>query len=154
MCLGWARGRMRGDAKLSGLDMCPMRIKVGQKNPVVRNMARRGQMRLVRTGDAHYRTARLRVSRLDFEPAQMTRQLIAHTQRETARLLGYGDDVDAMNRDHDDLHRRLCDLFAIPSYSMQIAAGQVLPFREKSLADIEEDAVLCVQRLLRAHGVL
>lgn len=68
-------------------------------------------------------------------------------QRETARKLGYGDDVVAMNRDHDPLHRALCAWLGVPSVALP--DGQ--PGTE--LAGIEEDAVLAVQKLMRAHRV-
>ena len=60
-----------------------------------------------------------------------------------ARRLGYGDDWEAMTREHDPLHSRLCDFLGMPfSYSLMQAAGaDVCP----QLAALEEDAVLAVQ---------
>lgn len=74
-------------------------------------------------------------------------------QLKTARELGYGDDVAAMNRDHDPLHYSLCAWLQVPSYSMVIARNEPVTPAQASLAAIEEAAVLAVQRLMRAHGV-
>jgi len=76
-----------------------------------------------------------------------------HPKLRTARLLGYGDDWQAMDRDHDRLHAALCRWLGVPSHALEIAAGQSLPFERHALANYEEDAVLFVQRLMRAHGV-
>lgn len=70
-------------------------------------------------------------------------------QAETARRLGYGDDVLAMVLDHDPLHARLCDWLGIPaSYSLRLAAGE-LPADETYLAQAEEEAVIAVQRFIQ-----
>lgn len=74
-------------------------------------------------------------------------------QQQTARDLGYGDDVAAMNREHDPLHYSLCAWLQVPSYSMVIARGEPVTKPQAALAAIEEAAVLAVQRLMRAHGV-
>lgn len=71
----------------------------------------------------------------------------AEQQLETAVQLGYGDDVAAMNRDHDPLHRALCFWLQVPC----VALPEAQPGTE--LAGIEEAAVLAVQKLMRAHGV-
>lgn len=67
-------------------------------------------------------------------------------QRETARQLGYGPDVGAMNADHDPLHRALCSWLRVPC----VALPEGRPGTE--LALIEEAAVMAVQKLMRAHG--
>lgn len=73
-------------------------------------------------------------------------------QRETAALLGYGDDVDAMNADHDPLHRALCRWLGVTSHAMRDAAGEQMTPEEHTLAALEEDAVLKVQKFMRACG--
>lgn len=63
-----------------------------------------------------------------------------------ARRLGYGDDVDALTRDHDPLHSMICDMLGMPySYSLMEKAGGVID--NQSIPWVEEDAVLAVQRL-------
>lgn len=76
----------------------------------------------------------------------------ASDQAQTARELGYGEDVRAMNREHDLIHLDLCTWLRIPSLAIQQAAGRRLSQEDAGLAAIEEDAVLAVQRLIRAHG--
>lgn len=83
----------------------------------------------------------------------MGRPAIHMTKEQTARWLGYGSDIAALDRDHDPLHRRLCSWLGIPSYSMKDAAGEPLTADERRLAEVEEDAVLCVQRLVQHHKV-
>lgn len=68
-------------------------------------------------------------------------------QVHTAERLGYGDDVAGMNRDHDPLHRALCAWLGVPC--LALPEGQPGSY----LAGIEEEAVLAVQRLMRAHCV-
>lgn len=71
-------------------------------------------------------------------------------QAETANRLGYGDDVDAMTRDHDPLHSLLANWLGLDSsYSLRHAAGS-LADDEMHLAALEEDAVLAIQRLIQA----
>lgn len=72
------------------------------------------------------------------------------TQAETAEWMGYGDDVAAMNRDHDPLHARLCAWAGTDSVSLRIARGEDVTVVEQEIAWREEDAVLHVQRWLRA----
>ena len=74
-------------------------------------------------------------------------------QAETARDLGYGDDVDAMTRDHDALHSALCDWLGLPaSFSMMDAAG-LLHEADRPKAWAEESAVLALQKLMVMAGV-
>lgn len=72
-------------------------------------------------------------------------------QDNTAQFLG-ATSVMEMNRDHDNLHNTLCNLFCLPSFSMQEAQVVKLDDHGKELARLEEVAVLCVQRLIYAHG--
>lgn len=74
------------------------------------------------------------------------------TQAETARRLGYGEDVEAMNADHDPLHAALCRWLGVPSFALAAGRGEQLSPEQHELAALEEDAVLMVQRLMRAHG--
>jgi hypothetical protein len=74
-------------------------------------------------------------------------------QAAMARRLGYGEDVDAMTRDHDLLHALLADMLGLPcSLSLKLAAG-LANADDRQLADIEEAAVLAVQEFVRAAGV-
>lgn len=66
-------------------------------------------------------------------------------QAETARELGYGDDVGAMIADHDPLHALLCDFLRLPT-SFALSGGN------PDLAEAEETAVLAVQRFMRRAG--
>jgi hypothetical protein len=73
-------------------------------------------------------------------------------QARTALELGYGEDVEAMCRDHDPLHAVLADFLGLPrSYSLADAAG-ILPPEDKWLADLEEAAVLAIQAFMRQAG--
>lgn len=68
-------------------------------------------------------------------------------QAETARSLGYGDNIDLMNREHDQLHAMLADWLGLSaSYSLTVAAGGEV---EPGLAEAEEAAVMAVQRFMR-----
>jgi len=60
----------------------------------------------------------------------------------------YHGNLNAMCRQHDPLHALLCAWIGVPSHSLQQAAG--LP-ADPELAAYEEEAVIAVQALLRAH---
>ena len=77
------------------------------------------------------------------------------TQTRTAAWMGYEgpDAVDAMNAEHDPLHRELCAWLGLTSHSMRMAAGETLTPHECQLAAYEEHAVLGVQRLRQMHRV-
>lgn len=75
-------------------------------------------------------------------------------QRGTARALGYGDDVDGMNRDHDPLHRATCRWLGVVSHSMRVAAGETLTLAEQHLAELEETAVMALQKFMRHSGAI
>jgi len=71
-------------------------------------------------------------------------------QGETARALGYGDDVSAMTRDHDPLHAALAHWLGLPaSAALREAGGEPV---EPELAALEEAAVIAVQKFCRAAG--
>ncbi|MCR5875157.1 hypothetical protein LRS10_13745 [Phenylobacterium sp. J426] len=71
-------------------------------------------------------------------------------QRQTAKRLGYGDDLAAMTRDHDPLHAALAEWLGMKaSTALRHAAGEPV---SKGLADLEEAAVVAVQAYCRALG--
>jgi hypothetical protein len=70
------------------------------------------------------------------------------TQEETAEWMGYPS-VEAMNIEHDDLHRKLCAWLGLPSYSLLIAEGHQVSHEQATLAAYEEDAVLNLQRFIQ-----
>jgi hypothetical protein len=72
-------------------------------------------------------------------------------QAATARWMGYPN-AAAMNRDHDALHRALCAWLGVTSHAIRDAAGVPLTREEATLAALEEDAVLHVQRFMRHAG--
>lgn len=74
-------------------------------------------------------------------------------QLETARALGYGDDVAELNRQHDPLHVAMCKWLGVTSHSMRVAAGEELTSDEQRLAEQEEAAVIALQRFLRSCRV-
>ena len=79
----------------------------------------------------------------------MTGEQFDEHQRQMAARLGYGPDVAAMNRDHDPLHAALCRWLGVESQSLRAARGETLSFGEHFTANLEEDAVLAVQRFMR-----
>jgi hypothetical protein len=81
-------------------------------------------------------------------PERREEQSFEQHQTEMAAWCGY-DDAAAMNADHDGLHRSLCGFLGVTSLSMCAAAGKRLTGEEKAMADLEEDAVLYVQRFMR-----
>jgi hypothetical protein len=81
------------------------------------------------------------------------REVHAHPNAESpamAERLGYGQDVAAMTRHHDALHSMLCCMLGMTaSHSLMLVAGCE---SDATLAALEEDAVLAVQRFARAAG--
>lgn len=71
-------------------------------------------------------------------------------QRQTAQSLGYGRNVVKMVEDHDPLHALLADWLGLESFALRVASGE-LPVGDP-LADLEEDAVLAIQRFMVAAG--
>lgn len=70
----------------------------------------------------------------------------------TAKWMGYPvglTGIAEMDREHDPLHRRLCEWLGVTSQSMRDAAGEPLSPDQRKLACIEEDAVLHVQRFIQ-----
>lgn len=56
-----------------------------------------------------------------------------------------------MTRDHDPLHSALAAWVGLPaSLALQLAAGETA---DRELADLEEAAVLALQKLLRRAGL-
>lgn len=63
--------------------------------------------------------------------------------------------VAELNAMHDPLHAALCAWLGIESLALKQGRGERLTRHEQRLADIEEQAVLCVQRLcIQAGGKL
>lgn len=75
----------------------------------------------------------------------------AQHQAATARWMGYPD-ADAMNAAHDPLHRSLCRWLGVTSHAMREAAGESLTREEQTLANMEEDAVMHLQRFIVHAG--
>lgn len=72
-------------------------------------------------------------------------------QAETAQRLGYGSDVEGMNRDHDIAHCIFAYQMGLPySGSLYSAARYVKPTSENFL---EESAVLAMQAFAKSQGV-
>ena len=69
-------------------------------------------------------------------------------QEEMAKWLGCS--VEQMNAEHDKLHSKLSRWTKEHSYSLELAAGVRLTPQEYTLANLEEDAVLYLQRYLVA----
>lgn len=85
------------------------------------------------------------------------RPAIHMTKAQTAEWMGYGADVASMDVEHDLWHLRLCEWLGVESCSLLEASGVELDERQKRLAEIEEDAVLNLQRFVqmaRNEGVL
>ena len=67
------------------------------------------------------------------------------TQEEkTAAWMGVS--VEVMNRDHEDIHRMMQDVLNVRSHSLRIAAGERINYHDYCLANLEEAAVIAVQR--------
>lgn len=75
-----------------------------------------------------------------------------YSKDETAAWMGY-DTIEAMDRDHDNLHMALAGALGVQSYSLAEASGAKLSESEQELAWAEENAVLHVQRWMRMAGV-
>ena len=70
-------------------------------------------------------------------------------QAAMARWMGYPD-AEAMNAVHDSSHAALCAWLGIPSHSLACAHGEP---HDGTLAAIEEDCVLYLNRLMAHHKV-
>lgn len=82
----------------------------------------------------------------------MDRPALHMDKAQTAAWMGYPAGlvgIAALDRDHDPLHQRLCEWLGVRSHSMRDAAGEPLTHDERTLAAIEEDAVLNVQRFIQ-----
>lgn len=72
----------------------------------------------------------------------------------TAESLGYGSDVEAMNRDHELMHHILAHALGLPeSPVMRAVADDTWQHDPDGKLKLEEDAVMAVQRLARAYDV-
>jgi hypothetical protein len=78
----------------------------------------------------------------------MCKRRLHMTQEETARWLGCS--IEQMNADHDRLHAWFADATGQHSYSLDLAAKRPLTLEQHILANLEEDAILNIQRYLVA----
>lgn len=69
-----------------------------------------------------------------------------------AEWLGYGENTWQMNQDHDCLHELLAEAFGYESLSLKLAKGESLNHEDYTLANLEEEAVLYLQRFLIRKG--
>lgn len=76
---------------------------------------------------------------------------LAAEQQRTAESLGVS--VDEMNRVHDPLHRAVARWLGVESYALRFAAGAPLTAEQHELADIEEAAIMALQRWIHRAGV-
>jgi hypothetical protein len=72
-------------------------------------------------------------------------------QEKTALELGYGDDIEAMNRDHDMLHSMLCYMLGLKCSVTLRNVAMKLPTEDVQFH--EEEAVLAVQRFAKLMGI-
>ena len=70
--------------------------------------------------------------------------------RRTAKQHGYGGDTLLLCKEHEVMHIAVTHWLGIESATMRVLRGDS---SMKALSDMEEAAVLAVQRLARAHGV-
>jgi hypothetical protein len=70
--------------------------------------------------------------------------------RATARQYGYGDDTLTLCQEHEVMHIALTHWLGIESVTMRVLRGEA---DVQALSDLEEAAVLAVQRFARAAGV-
>jgi hypothetical protein len=83
-------------------------------------------------------------------PVRRPGQTFHAHQQETADWLGCT--VEQMNVDHDRLHRALAGWTGSTSHALRMGAGEVLTPDERTQADLEENAVLHLQRYMVATG--
>lgn len=82
-------------------------------------------------------------------PIQRPGQSLASHKRDMAQWMGCSS-VEQMDQDHDPLHAELTQWMGATSYSLLVAQGVDLPPPLRRLAELEENAVLHVQRWLQA----
>ena len=73
-----------------------------------------------------------------------------------ARWMGYAN-ADEMNAEHDPLHAQLAQWVGVTSFSLMEAQGIPLTLKQRRIAELEEGAVLHLQRWianLRQEGLL
>lgn len=87
-------------------------------------------------------------------PQRRPGQSFESHQLDMAEWMGCAS-VAEMNAAHDGIHSALCAWLGIESLALKQGRGERLTRHEQRLADIEEQAVLCVQRLaVQAGGKL
>lgn len=72
----------------------------------------------------------------------------SHDEHQSEMAEWMGCSVEEMNLAHDQLHRMLAELSGYTSYAMRQADGLPIAPDEQKLADLEEEAVLHLQRYL------
>lgn len=82
-------------------------------------------------------------------PMQGPGQSLESHKADMAKWMGC-ETVEEMDRDHDPLHAELCQWMGSTSYSLLAAQGVQLPDNLRRIAELEECAVLNVQRWLQA----
>lgn len=80
-------------------------------------------------------------------PRQQPGQSHDDHQREMAEWVGYS--VREMNDNHDATHDLLCRFLEVKSHSLMAARGEEY---DRESAELEEAAVLHVQRFMAHHG--
>lgn len=65
-----------------------------------------------------------------------------------AEWMGYPS-AEAMNHYHDDWHRVLCRWMDTTSLALKVASGEPITPEQSRLAELEENAVLHLQRFAR-----
>jgi len=81
-------------------------------------------------------------------PRRLPDQPFDAHQRHMADWIG-ARSVEEMNAAHDSLHAELCQWMGVTSFSLLMAQGVELTTEREALADLEEAAVLHVQRWLQ-----
>jgi hypothetical protein len=82
-------------------------------------------------------------------PIRRPGQSMDEHKRDMARWMGCSS-VEQMDDDHDPLHAELSQWMGATSYSLLLAQGVELPPKLRRLAELEENAVIAVQRWLQA----
>lgn len=72
----------------------------------------------------------------------------------TAKRLGYGEDRDRMNRDHELLHTAIGEFLSLrESPVMRAVADNVWQSDAEGFLALEEETVCCIQKLCNAYNV-
>lgn len=82
-------------------------------------------------------------------PIRRPDQSIEEHKRDMARWMGCSS-VEEMDNDHDPLHAELSQWMGATSYSLLDAQGVPLTHEQRRMAELEENAVIAVQRWLQS----